>query len=468
MVHRMQEVRAGYEGYQQLAVLKQPIKAALVMMLSVVTLLIIFAAMWFGFYLSKGLTGPIQALAEATDRVAHGEYDFSLEHGAKDELGQLVESFNQMTGDLKGSQERLAEAMAELERRNAETSERRRYTEAVLARVAAGVVSVDRQGRVSTLNGSAESLLGLKAEECLGRPASEVLPPELASLLNETREVSGRQVRFESAGRPVSLLIHVSPLPEGEGESGVTGEGQGAVMVFEDMTQLEKAQRMAAWREVARRIAHEIKNPLTPIQLSAQRLRRRYLDKFGQEGAVFDECTRLIVDQVEQLKGLVNEFSAFARLPQANPVPTDVLELVTDIVVLYEQAHRDVSFGVRHDGRLPKLNVDREQMKRVLINLMDNAVDSLGSTGDGPREVTVELIYDPIIKLARIEVQDTGSGISAEDKLRLFEPYFSTKSTGTGLGLAIVSAIVADHNGYIRVRDNEPRGSRFIIELPAG
>jgi two-component system nitrogen regulation sensor histidine kinase NtrY len=259
-------------------------------------------------------------------------------------------------------------------------------------------------------------------------------------------------------GRALSLLVHVSQL----------GEEGGAVMVFEDLTQLEKAQRVAAWREVARRIAHEIKNPLTPIQLSAQRLRRRYLDRFREDdregAAVFDECTRLIVDQVEELKRLVNEFSQFARLPQATPAPCDLKTLVSDTLVLYEQAHKGIRFSLHQEGQFPTLDIDREQMKRVLINLLDNAVDCL----EGRGEVRVELSFDPILRMARIEVQDSGPGISPEDKLRLFEPYFSTKKTGTGLGLAIVSAIVADHNGFIRVRDNQPRGSRFVIELPAG
>jgi two-component system nitrogen regulation sensor histidine kinase NtrY len=458
LVRRLDDVREGFESYRQLQMVKNPIKLSYLITLSVLTLLMIFAATWFGFYLAKGITGPLQKLAEGTERISHGDLDFSLETEAADEMGILVDSFNRMTAELKASQKRLEEAMEELRRRNAEIEDKRRYTEAVLGKVAAGVVSMDRQGRIGTMNSSAAALLALDPAVCFGKAALRVLPGELARLLEAGREEGGTQVRLEVAGRTLSLLVHVSQLGEG---------GQGTVMVFEDLTQLEKAQRMAAWREVARRIAHEIKNPLTPIQLSAQRLRRRYLASF-QKGAgggeIFEECTRMIIDQVEELKRLVNEFSSFARLPQANPAPTDLVALVSDTLVLYEQAHKGIAFGFRQEGEFPTLNLDREQMKRVLINLLDNAVDCLQGHG----EVCVELSFDPILRMARIEVQDSGPGIDPADKLRLFEPYFSTKKTGTGLGLAICSAIIADHNGFIRVRDNDPRGSRFIVELPVG
>ncbi len=457
LVGGLHGVQTGFESYRQLQMLKNPIKLGYLITLSALTLLMIFAAAWFGFYLSKGIIAPIQELAEGTARVAHGDLDFRLQTEAADELGVLVDSFNRMTAELRASHASLEEAMGELRRRNDQLEERRLYTEAVLGKVAAGVVSVDSQGRIATLNPSAAALLEIDQEGAQGREAAAVLPAEMARLLESGRELSGTQVRLAVGGRGLSLLVHISKLGEASG-------GQGAVMVFEDLTQLEKAQRMAAWREVARRIAHEIKNPLTPIQLSAQRLRRRYLDRFADGGQVFDECTRMIVDQVEELKRLVNEFSSFARLPQAEPAPTDLAALVSDTLVLYEQAHKGIGFSLRREGEFPNLSLDREQMKRVLINLLDNAVDSL----EGAGEITVELSYDPILKMARIEVRDTGPGISPEDKLRLFEPYFSTKKTGTGLGLAICSAIVADHNGFIRVRDNTPRGSRFIIELPAG
>jgi two-component system nitrogen regulation sensor histidine kinase NtrY len=239
------------------------------------------------------------------------------------------------------------------------------------------------------------------------------------------------------------------------------GRPLGVVAVFDDLTQLIKAQRIAAWREVARRIAHEIKNPLTPIQLSAQRLRKRYLERLQQDGAVFDECTRTIVKQVEELKGMVNEFSNFARMPTSQPTPNHLNEIIRETLVLFQEAHKEVRFEfIPHD--LPTLNIDRDQMKRVMINLIKNSLAAIDRDG----EINIKTSYDPKLQMVRLEVSDNGCGIAAEDKGRLFEPYYSTKKSGTGLGLTIVNAIVADHNGYIRVRDNEPKGTTFLIELP--
>jgi nitrogen fixation/metabolism regulation signal transduction histidine kinase len=229
-------------------------------------------------------------------------------------------------------------------------------------------------------------------------------------------------------------------------------------------TELIKAQRVAAWQEVAKRIAHEVKNPLTPIQLSAQRLSKRYRNRFSEEeGRIFDECTRTIIKQVDELKALVDEFSSFARMPSANPTPNDINEIIKEVVALYQDNQKDITFSLNLDETLPIMDVDRDQMKRVFINLIDNAVSSI----DGHGMIILKTRYDKEYKIVRIEVTDTGCGIPEEDKERLFEPYFSTKKSGTGLGLAIVNDIITDHRGYIRVKDNKPRGSRVIIELPA-
>jgi two-component system nitrogen regulation sensor histidine kinase NtrY len=258
----------------------------------------------------------------------------------------------------------------------------------------------------------------------------------------------------------------------------------GLVVVFEDLTEVLKVQRMSAWREVARRIAHEIKNPLTPIQLSAQRLRRRYADKLDGDAGVFDECTSTIIRQVDELKTLVNEFSNFARLPAAKPRPSDLNAIAREALILYREAHRGIAFRFDEAADLPVIDLDPEQMMRVLINLLENAVAAIAGDGApavvpapvpaghagaaGPAgEIVVTTRWDRDRQVARLEVADTGIGIPADIRPRLFEPYFSTKKTGTGLGLAIVSTIVADHNGYIRVKDHEPRGTRFVIELPA-
>jgi two-component system nitrogen regulation sensor histidine kinase NtrY len=221
---------------------------------------------------------------------------------------------------------------------------------------------------------------------------------------------------------------------------------------------------MAAWREVARRIAHEIKNPLTPIQLSAQRLRKRYLARFSDDEKVFDECTEMIIKSVEDLKNLVNEFSNFARMPAIQPEPNDINTLLREPLTLYQEAHRGVAFVVSMDARMPLLMIDRDQIKRALINILENAVSAMNGCGT----VTVSTYFDDVLKMAVVSVADDGPGIAPEDKPRLFEPYFSTKKSGTGLGLAIVSSIVADHGGFVRIRDNVPHGAIFVVELPAG
>lgn len=235
----------------------------------------------------------------------------------------------------------------------------------------------------------------------------------------------------------------------------------GIVMVFEDLTELEKAQRMAAWREVARRIAHEVKNPLTPITLSAQRLKRKYSKTLNEP--VFDECTRTIIDHVELIQNLVNEFSSFARFPTADPKPCNLLPIIEETVALYREGHPDIHFSIQSNADLPTLNLDRQQIKQAMINLVDNAIAAIRQKGD----IIISLHHDTADNTVRIEVADNGTGISDDDKRRLFEPNFSTKKSGMGLGLTIVSTIVNDHYGTIRVQDNTPQGARFIVELPA-
>jgi two-component system nitrogen regulation sensor histidine kinase NtrY len=234
----------------------------------------------------------------------------------------------------------------------------------------------------------------------------------------------------------------------------------GIVMVIDDLTELEKAQRMTAWREVARRIAHEVKNPLTPISLSAQRLKRRYSQQINEP--VFDECTQMIITHVELIRNLVNEFSAFARFPTADLKPCELTPIIDEAVALYREGRPDIDFQVRIEDTIPIMNLDRQQIKQAMINLIDNAITAIRSRGC----ISIAVSHDAILKLVRIEVTDDGIGITEEDKIRLFEPNFSTKKAGMGLGLTIVHSIITDHNGRISARDNHPCGAKFVIELP--
>ena len=464
---RAAAIKKGLEDYRQLKAFKQPIKTNQYITLSMVTLLIIFAATWFGFYLAKTITVPIMELASGTQRIAEGDYDFFIDLEGPDEIGTLVNAFNRMTADLKTSKARLDEAQREMRRTNLELDQRRRYMEVVLSSVAAGVIAVDAEGRLTTFNPSAERLLKVREGSVIGQNWRELLQGDylalverlMMGLLPGASSNVNKQVRLTIGGESLTLMVHLSFLRD------EAGKDLGMVVVFEDLTELEKAQRMAAWREVARRIAHEVKNPLTPIKLSAQRLIRRYEPKLEDDVKVFQECTRTIVHQVEELQRLVNEFSAFARLPSARLAPADITAIAQEVLALYRGGRGDVEFELDSEENIPVFDMDREQMSRVLINLLDNAVAAV-ETSEPPRQVSVRLLYDDILKFVRLEVEDNGPGVPPEDRLRLFEPYFSTKKGGTGLGLAIVSTIIADHNGYIRVQDNQPHGTRIIIELP--
>ena len=464
-VNRLGAISKGLEEYRQLKMLKKPIKISHMITLSIVTLLIIFSSVWFGFYLSQGITIPIRELAEGTNRIATGDYDFFIDLESRDEIGVLVNSFNRMTMDLKTSKNQLEAANRELIKGNVELEQRRLYMEIVLANVAAGVISADARGRILTINKSAERMLEIEAVRIIGRHYKEVLSGDYVKIIDRFLEDVNlfrkgflkKQIRFSLENKTLPLLVSLNVLRDDQNNY------LGLVAVFEDLSEIEKAQRVAAWREVARRIAHEVKNPLTPIQLSAQRLRKRYGEKLGkEEGKVFQECTQMIIRQVEELKRLVNEFSTFARMPASNPSPAKLSEIINEALSLFKEAHKDIKILFNDSKDVPIFNLDREQIKRVMINLLDNAIAAI----DGNGRIVIDLSYDKVLQMVRIEIADNGKGISPDHKMRLFEPYFSTKKQGTGLGLAIVSTVITDHNGFIRVQDNKPSGTKFIIELP--
>jgi two-component system nitrogen regulation sensor histidine kinase NtrY len=465
LVNKMKEISSSFEQYKTTKLLKNRIQKGYIQVLLIIALAIVFLATWFGFYLARTITVPIQELVTATNRVASGDLTVQLAPQSDDEIALLVEAFNKMTADLRKSQAGINNANRHLRASNQELDQRRRYMEIVLKNVTAGVISVDRQGNLTTINKSAEKLLKIMTGKVIGRPFRQVLKPEHLAIINDLlRELakSGKdsirkQVTIPLEDNKLTLLVNLTTLRD------ESGEFMGTVVVFDDLTHLIKAQRMAAWREVARRIAHEIKNPLTPIRLSAQRLRRRYLDRFSEDDKVFDDCTDMIIKQVDELKILVDEFSNFAKMPAATPTPNNLNDIISEALVLYQEAHRHINFSFRPDPRIPMFNLDRDQIKRSIINMLENAV---GAISDHDGNIALETNYNRDMQMVSITVADDGCGIPTEDKPRLFEPYFSTKKSGTGLGLAIVATIIADHNGYVRVKDNQPKGTIFIIELP--
>jgi two-component system nitrogen regulation sensor histidine kinase NtrY len=464
LVAKMEDISKAFVDYRHSKILQKPLTTNYIIIFLLITLVIIFSATWFGFRLAKELTVPLMELADGTRRVASGDLDFRIGIEAEDEIGTLVSAFNKMTSDLKTGKAQLEKSNIALQHTNLELDRRRKYTEIVLENVAAGVISFDREGRITTVNKSAERMLDIKADDILGENYRKVMQPgyrkiarELIKEINTSRSESiQKQMEITLEGKVLTAQASVNILRDERGEY------LGMVAVFDDITHLIKMQRLSAWREVARRIAHEIKNPLTPIQLSAQRIYKKYRSKIGKEAGVFEECTNTIIHQVTELKNLVNEFSNFARMPAVTPTPNDLNEIISSSLILFKEAHRDIRFQFFPDPHLPIFKMDRDQMKRVFINILDNAVAAV----DGGGVIEIEVKYDPSLQMVTLEVRDNGCGIPDEDKTKLFEPYFSTKKAGTGLGLAIVNAIISDHNGYIRVRDNHPTGTKFIIDLP--
>jgi two-component system nitrogen regulation sensor histidine kinase NtrY len=484
LLARLNDIVAGVEEYKKLRTLKSPLKGILYLTLGLMTLSIILGSMWFGFRLAKELSAPIQALAIGTQRVARGDLSVRLDDKASDEMGVLVQSFNRMAEDLQQSEASIRRVNQHLNEKNVELEARGKYIEAVLDNITAGVISLDENGRISKVNTAAETMLGLDARELTGMQPVDLVQGEYAELVGEVAAHLAtspdttwqRQMEIPVGSRQMTFLVNAVALKTDDGRDA------GLVAVFEDITELEKMQRLAAWREVARRIAHEIKNPLTPIKLSAQRLERKYGSSIDDK--VFGECTGMIVRQVEQMQQMVKEFSVFAKLPEVAPRPDDMAGLLKEVVGDFRHSHRGIEWYLQVPENMEPVRFDRDGMSRVMINLLSNAADVLeaakhngelgGGAGDenggmhSAGQVEVLLSFDAILRQVRIEVRDNGPGLSDEERSRIFEPYFSRKKGGTGLGLTIARSIVTDHYGFIRVRPNQPTGTIFVIELPAG
>jgi two-component system nitrogen regulation sensor histidine kinase NtrY len=444
-----------FREYEELKTFKHPLKSAFFLVLALFNLLTIFGAIWVAFFVSKQITGPIQTLAEGTKSVARGNYDFELQPTRDDEVGFLVDSFNQMLRDLRSTRD------------GAERG--RLLIDTILSNLAVGVISLDNGNRVTAVNSAAGALLQIdhvnyQADSLLSDLCRledfEAIKPILDDLNLAASNGSGSAVaevelRVHNGGRELLVLCTAGRIIGAEGLS------LGFVLLFDDITDISRSQHLSAWRDVARRIAHEIKNPLTPLQLSAQRL-ERLLKNSPQAESVL-ECTKAIVEHVEIIKRLANEFSEYGRMPTARFVSTDIVALAQSSVSLFKGEHPAVAFTFDCPERLPEMLLDPEQIRGVIINVLNNAVAAVPAQSG---RVEVKISFDRKARRAVLEVSDNGSGIPAADKNRIFEPYFTTKRGGTGLGLAIVSSVVSDHQGEVRVFDNHPCGSRFVISLP--
>ncbi len=453
MATRQEEISRHISEYEQLRQSRKATRSAYLLLLSLITLFILFVATWIALFLAKQINVPIAALLAAAAQVRRGRLSYRINVTAMDELGSLVRAFNEMTEGLESSAREL-----EL---------RRRFIEAIVDNIPSGVVSISADGTIRTANRALAQIFGAETAEAAAQiedlfPRSE--GPELRYMMNRARRtrVAARQFEFSRGARSLHLAVTISSLE--------SAEAGGFVVVIEDTTELLRAQKTMAWREVARRIAHEMKNPLTPISLAAQRIGRQ-LDKAPGDGRrspeelerILRECSATISQEVESVRTLVDEFSHFARFPAAEPEPADLNEVVETGLAVFQGRLDGVTVTRSLEPGLPLVKIDREQFKRVIVNLVDNSCEAMSGSALKQLLVATRTAGPDAVELV---VADTGCGVSLEDREKLFLPYFSTKGRGTGLGLAIVNQIVTDHGANIRVENNRPSGSRFIVDIP--
>jgi len=460
------------EYYQE----KQGLRALKRLMLYILllfTVLLFSAVLWVALFLAKQVTIPIQALAEGTREVSSGNFDYQVPEQAQDELGILVRSFNSMTTQLRDSRSQIDQFTRNLQLAVQELERRRQLMETVLENIPTGVISLDAAGAILRLNTSVSRMFGVTSADPHSHSLEGLLGTDAARIVHYLMRrslrmgVVSREIETVAAGRVVHLAVTVSSL-------GPRRANTGYVLVLDDLTEVLRAQKSAAWQEVARRIAHEIKNPLTPIQLSAQRL-QRFLERsdpsqsaatrHSELSKLVQECSRLIEREVSTLAELVNEFSQFVRFPAAKLVPINANTIVHQAVEVFSGRLDGITLKTMLAENLPAVRADGALLRSVVVNLIDNAAEALENSAF--REILVSTKAHSDAETVEICVSDTGTGISPEDKDKLFLPHFSTKDRGTGLGLAIAARIVAEHGGSIHVEDNLPIGSRFLVELPA-
>ncbi len=453
--------------YDELGQQRKAVRRVYLLSLCLLTLLILFAASWFALFVSKQITVPIQALADATHEVSKGNLRHRITTHAADELGRLIQSFNGMTGQLEENRLALERAAQEIQTANRQLEERGNIMEAILENIPTGVVSFDPQGWIVRFNSTAERMFGTETIQKARRlpdlfSADEA--KEIALLFRRAlrQGVVTRQMELRLRDRRAFVAVTLSSIRARHG-------AVGSLLVLEDLSELLRAQKAVAWQEVAQRIAHEIKNPLTPIQLSAERIQRwihRSAPRLPDRSlvAAVEQSASLIGREVATLKALVDEFSHFARFPHSRPVRTDLNGIVEKALEVFDGRLDGITVRCELAPDLPPVLADPEQMKRLMVNLVDNAAEALEQSA--VREIWVRTELSPDRDVVGIVVADSGPGISPEAKERLFLPFFSTKRRGTGLGLAIVSRIVSEHGGSIQVEKNRPLGTKFIIELP--
>lgn len=467
----VKQIEASQQRYLQLSRERRHVRQTYMGLLLLLTMMVLFVTTWLALFLSKLVTRPLAALAEATQEISRGRLDYRIEVSAADEIGDLVRSFNRMAGELETSRRQIEASSRDLSSANAELDQRRRQMETILESIPTGVLSLDGDRCVTHAN---HALLRMFHPEgyvdgqhvLLGARLAEVFPPEvlldLEPLLRRADRMGMTTSQMEMPLQRASLnvAVTVATLPR-------QGARSGYVLVFEDLSDLLKAQKQAAWREVARRVAHEIKNPLTPIALSAERI-ERHLERATPSDPpsleVIRSCAETIAGAVETVRRLVDEFSTLARFPASNPHPADINEIIANALSMFNGRLDGINVHQALAPDLPKVMADSEAIKRAIANLVDNAAESLQTAMVREIQISTSLVASR--EAVEISVADTGHGVTPELKERLFLPYFSTRKRGTGLGLAIVNRVIEEHHGSIRVEENQPVGARFVVELP--
>jgi len=463
---------ASQRRYLELSRERKLIRRTYMGLLLLLTVLVLFSTTWLALYLSKLVTRPVVALAEATQEISRGRLDYRVEVSAADEIGDLVRSFNRMAEELETSRRQIDASSHDLGAANIALEQRRRHIETILESIPTGVLSLDAGRRITHVNHALLRMFNASGGEsanpnvAIGAALRDVFPQEV---LEDLEPLLRRADRMGTTTTQLEMALHPSPFNAAVTVATLQHEGQrlGYVLVFEDLSDLLKAQKQTAWREVARRVAHEIKNPLTPIALSAERI-RRHLDRGSPPDAasleVLHSCSETIGGAVETLRTLVDEFSTLARFPTAQPAPANINSIVENTLAMFNGRLDSIHVQTFLAIDLPKVMADSEAIKRALANLVDNAAEAM--QGALVREIQISTSLVASRDAIEITVADTGHGVTQELKERLFLPYFSTKQRGTGLGLAIVSRIIEDHHGSIRVEENQPVGTRFVVELP--
>ena len=466
------QIQESQQRYIELAAKRKLFRRTYIGFLLLLTVVVLFASTWLALLLSKLVNRPVAALAAGTEAISKGQLDYRVDIRATDELAELVQSFNSMAEQLESSRRQIEASNRDVSAANEALESRRRYIETVLESIPTGVISIDAARRVTLANAAFSRMFYLERSEyvspasLVNLPLREVLPAEvladLEPLLRRADRMGITAANMELAlpRAQLNVAVTVSALSH-------AAQGLGYVLVFEDLSDLLRAQKQAAWREVARRVAHEIKNPLTPIALSSERIHRHLTRGTAPDAAsleVIRSCAETIGNAVETVRALVDEFSVLARFPASRPQPASLNNLVESALVMFNGRLEGIRVRTELAHDLPSVMADPEAIKRAVANLVDNAAEAMQDAI--LKEITISTSLVASRDAVELVVSDTGQGVSRDVKERLFLPYFSTKRRGTGLGLAIVSRIVEDHRGSIRVEENKPFGSRFVIELP--